>query len=787
MTTGFRRLPICLFAMGVLANGPLGAQDDVEGPWGTVHGNIFGTAASADIPYALGEGPIEEKWRIDVVGEGHDRPGGRASIAFDKDGNLYWTSSSGGGTGGVIRLVSASPGGAIRWNGNEGPGTVHQIGTVFSGASPVVGKLYVYATGDIGGSLALAAYKKDTGEVVWEADLSPSAIGSNQVLTPVLYRGKLYAAGLAAGKTQDFWRIDAEDGSVDWGPVNIPEVGIVAVHQMALVPDAFGAGLHGLYFNGDSGSGTDGIGEVYGIEVSDGGARLAWKSDGGKVARSHVIYSEELNALYTLTWSDYGAQFYVFDPVSGFVGSHANSQNSGHGFYDVGALDFDATVIGGGFDGLIFRYVDSGGGVVTDEVIYKGGTQFALPYWGETRVNGQLVRDADGNSILIAATNSLQCCTSKIFALDVTNAKLLWQYDTGVIWPHQFQYAGGPLVGPDGKVYYFPRFQDGTTGLVALGLASAEPPPSAGFLLANAAGGDLPVAPACVKGGETILADGSCSVGKDLTFTYAADPPDGVEIVQDPPGGPAAAIRCTLSGTYVITLTVENEGGSDECSSAAFCVEPAPPTCALSVTDEDGGPIDDADDDDPIPCLAAGGTAIADASASAGGDLQYEFTVAPSEGTTVFQAGGSEDPRASITIADPGRYTISVVVSNGLGERTCSREICVATTGGRQKPGDANQDGKFDISDPVGVLNHLFLGTNPVLPCGDGTTSDPANVALLDLNDGGAGRIDLSDAVYGLNFLFLGGPPPLQCAGDTTCPCVLIAGCPDVKSGDCAP
>lgn len=775
-------------AIGCLA-GKLLAADNVEGPWGTVHGDIFGTAATADIPYTLGEGPIEEKWRIDVVAAGHDRPGGRASITFDKEGNLYWISSSGGGTGGVIRLVSASPEGEIRWNGNEGEGTVHQIGSIFSGASAVVGEELVYAVGDVATTLAIAAYRKDTGELVWFADLPPSTIASGVVLTPVLHDGKLYVAGLEEGKTRDIWRVDAATGDVDWGPSTLAEVGIAASHQMALVPDAFGPGEHGLYFNGDSESGADGIAEVYGIKVTETEASVAWQSEGGKVARSHVIHSEATGLLYTLTWSNYGAQCYVFDPVTGLVSSHANSQNSGHGFYDVGALDFEGTsLIGGGFDGLIFRYDDVGGGTMTDTVIYKGGTQFRMPYWGETRVNGQLLQDPEGRSILLAATNSLPgCCTSKVIALDVTEGRLLWQFDTGTVWPHQFQYAGGPVMGPDGKVYLFPRPADGTTALVALGPADSEPPPTAGFLLADLTGGELP-AGACLSGGDSILADGTCSAGRDLKYTYSADPPDGVDIVQDPADGPAASIQFRATGTFIVTLTVENAGGVAECSSAEICVNPVAPVCALAVTDSEGAPIDDADDEDAIACLPAGGTAIADAGASLGGDLEYDFAVVPSEGVTIDRAGGTGDPRASITIADPGEYVVTVEIANGLGDTTCQQRICVeGTRGGSQKPGDTNQDGKFDISDPVSLLNHLFLGTNPTLPCGNGSTDDAANRALLDLNEGGSGGIDLSDAIYGLNFLFIGGPPPVQCEGNVSCPCIEIPGCADITAGDCGP
>ena len=64
--------------------------------------------------------------------------------------------------------------------------------------------------------------------------------------------------------------------------------------------------------------------------------------------------------------------------------------------------------------------------------------------------------------------------------------------------------------------------------------------------------------------------------------------------------------------------------------------------------------------------------------------------------------------------------------------------------------GDANDDGKVDISDPIYLLGYLFQGgAEP--PCDD----------AADANDDG-GR-DISDAVSVLNHLFLGGtiPPPL--------------------------
>ena len=92
--------------------------------------------------------------------------------------------------------------------------------------------------------------------------------------------------------------------------------------------------------------------------------------------------------------------------------------------------------------------------------------------------------------------------------------------------------------------------------------------------------------------------------------------------------------------------------------------------------------------------------------------------------------------------------------------------------GGRQLPGDVNQDGRVDVSDPVALLRHLFIGSPERLACGDGSAGDPANVAALDGN--GDGGVNLSDAVHVLDFLFRGGSPP---AGGTGC--VSLSACPN--------
>jgi hypothetical protein len=97
-----------------------------------------------------------------------------------------------------------------------------------------------------------------------------------------------------------------------------------------------------------------------------------------------------------------------------------------------------------------------------------------------------------------------------------------------------------------------------------------------------------------------------------------------------------------------------------------------------------------------------------------------------------------------------------------------------ALADGLQVPGDFNQDGKLDISDPVGLLAYLFVDGSAPLPCvgaGEAAGIDQGgNAAVLDSN--GDGRVDLSDAIHTLSFLFVGGSPHVLGTS-----CVPIQGC----------
>jgi hypothetical protein len=82
--------------------------------------------------------------------------------------------------------------------------------------------------------------------------------------------------------------------------------------------------------------------------------------------------------------------------------------------------------------------------------------------------------------------------------------------------------------------------------------------------------------------------------------------------------------------------------------------------------------------------------------------------------------------------------------------------------------GDANADETLDISDPIHLLAHLFLGGRA-----------PACADAADANDDG--RLDISDAVTALDYLFRGAgllPPPVfpACGQDPTHDALRCAG-----------
>ncbi|MBN1444411.1 MAG: lamin tail domain-containing protein, partial [Planctomycetes bacterium] len=97
----------------------------------------------------------------------------------------------------------------------------------------------------------------------------------------------------------------------------------------------------------------------------------------------------------------------------------------------------------------------------------------------------------------------------------------------------------------------------------------------------------------------------------------------------------------------------------------------------------------------------------------------------------------------------------------------------VVPVGGRQVPGDANQDVELDLSDAIALLLHLFHSPRIALPCDGASVDEGGNRTLLDSN--GDAAVDIGDAIYLLNYIFLEGPAPALGTG-----CVRIEGCPNL-------
>ncbi len=133
------------------------------------------------------------------------------------------------------------------------------------------------------------------------------------------------------------------------------------------------------------------------------------------------------------------------------------------------------------------------------------------------------------------------------------------------------------------------------------------------------------------------------------------------------------------------------------------------------------------------------------------------------------------DPRADRIVATATRKSAPFDTSE------LSAPLGITVRGGWQVPGDCNQDGRLDISDASCVVGFLFQGSPSRLPCGDGSNTDPGNIALIDWQPDG--KTDISDAVGLVTFLFSGGAPhPLSVSGNETRGCVEILGCSDTAA-----
>jgi hypothetical protein len=97
-------------------------------------------------------------------------------------------------------------------------------------------------------------------------------------------------------------------------------------------------------------------------------------------------------------------------------------------------------------------------------------------------------------------------------------------------------------------------------------------------------------------------------------------------------------------------------------------------------------------------------------------------------------------------------HAAGIAAVNVYGHEVCIHEVCweCEPPAPSSKPfvrADAKPDGAVDMTDSIRILDHIFLGGEP-LSCED----------AADANDDG--RVNISDAIYILGYLFVGGAPP---------------------------
>ena len=105
--------------------------------------------------------------------------------------------------------------------------------------------------------------------------------------------------------------------------------------------------------------------------------------------------------------------------------------------------------------------------------------------------------------------------------------------------------------------------------------------------------------------------------------------------------------------------------------------------------------------------------------------------------------------------------------------------MCERLYGDHQIPGDNNQDGVVDLSDPVWLLDFLFTGGQGELPCGTTSAQDPTPGGLRVVDWQPDGEIDMSDAIASLNWQFAAATTG-QAAHHLGTTCVNVFGCPEI-------
>jgi len=414
----------------VLGAAPLLAQDNLDGPWASPFGGMYGTArAPFPVIFPPG-GETEVAWMLDPDDPDSihfNPPANAAQIVFDAEGNLYWHSQ--GHWSDSDHVASCTPSGQIRWIGPPAG-----IGDMQSDITPIVGQDAVYMIGMFDpneydpddpclGFTAqqIFALSKVDGSVIWRIKLDndpdcpegPDPITNNAQPNPILYNGRLFVMGLPeSSRGVAVYQIDAATGTILGNNV-VPQIRHKMCGNTVLLPDKFGPGVHGMYVLV-----YDQIpAQIFGLEVdtNTNTAARVWESSGvangseiGLLAWwsfAHVMYNQTYDRIYTYTEDNsFGYDFFSFDPIIGddwAMWGDAGDWRMNKDAYQTGALDFDDTrMLTGAFDGGFSFLADDGNGNVsfTESIHHL--------VWDHPRQFVQLLYDAETESTVAVTASS---------------------------------------------------------------------------------------------------------------------------------------------------------------------------------------------------------------------------------------------------------------------------------------------------------------------------------------------------------------------------------------------
>ena len=460
--------------------------DEVAGPWGIRNADIYGTGASNQITINTSMGAFEVVEQILVNDPWWGTPTEGDNLVFDRFGNIYYLTWN-------ELLESWDKTLNYRWRANQG-GAQKTLGGDVGHNTVIAGIRYIYAVGgdrsDEPNEPRAYAFKKSTGELVWETYLDGED-WSGQPGRPkvTLYDDKLYIVGETVSSYVNVFQVDATSGHLDWSSSCLVEMQYLMdnnVGSPAFIPDAFGAGLHGLVWNQMSDipdfAWFDGYADIAALMIDPdpdtGGATPAWNvnllPDAPGLNTSHPIYSPTTGLVYTPSfYYDWSASFYAWDvhQTDGLYGSYTfdDPNDAGdHGFRDNFVLDFDGlTVHAPGPYDSIYSYTDNLDTTYSVEYRDYGGE---LEHGWGFAAQGCLLQDQNGHSIFITATEPYvdpndpnQVVPTKIVAVDLSEPAgpdstpiaewVAGEWDAGnERWTWYMPYAG-PTPGPDGSIY----------------------------------------------------------------------------------------------------------------------------------------------------------------------------------------------------------------------------------------------------------------------------------------------------------------------------------------------